>query len=135
MFLFPDSHLLSCFLIAHHLPAPDLFITVFSNCLLVIRVHGHSIEDWIPGHSIDDTFWCKECVPLAISYHLYFLRISKVQCMLHHESVERVQSKERYYMFTYTFWLFLLFFIKKICAFIIFILFLLKKYQISATEY
>ena len=31
-----------------------------------------------------------ECIPLTISYHLYFLRISKVWKMLHHGSVGRV---------------------------------------------
>ena len=37
-----------------------------------------------------------ECVPLTISYHLYFVRISKVSSMLHHGSVGRVHSKECY---------------------------------------
>ena len=34
---------------------------------------------------------------MAISYHLYFLRISKVWSMLCHGSAGRVQSKERYF--------------------------------------
>ena len=38
-----------------------------------------------------------ECVPLTISYHLYFLHISKVWNMLHHGSVGWVQSKESYF--------------------------------------
>ena len=33
-------------------------------------------------------------IPLVISYHLYFLRISKVLSILHHGSVEWVHSKE-----------------------------------------
>ena len=44
-----------------------------------------------------------EKVPLTISYHLYFLRISKVWGMLHHGSMRRVQSKKSYFMFTYNF--------------------------------
>ena len=44
-----------------------------------------------------------ECVTLAISFHLYFLRISKGWSMLHHRSVWQVQIRECYLMFTYTF--------------------------------
>ena len=66
------------------------------------------------------------CVPPTISFHLYFLRISKVSSMLHHGSVGQVQSKEYYFKFIYTFVTFLLlFFIKKLC-FIIFISFKFK---------
>ena len=63
---------------------------------------------------------------MTISYHLhflriskvsnmlYFLRISKVSNMLHHGLVGRVHSKESYFIFTYTFLAFLLLlFIKK----------------------
>ena len=42
-----------------------------------------------------------ECVPLTISYHPYFLCISKVWCMLYHGSVGQVQSSECYFMLTY----------------------------------
>ena len=45
-----------------------------------------------------------ECVPLIISDHLYFLRVSEVWSMFHHQSVGRFQSKRCYCMFTYTFW-------------------------------
>ena len=44
-----------------------------------------------------------ECDPTIICHHPYFLRIFKIWNMLHHESVGRVQSKECYLMFTYTF--------------------------------
>ena len=43
-----------------------------------------------------------ECFPLTISYHLYFLRVSKVWSILHNRSVERFESKEFYYTFAYT---------------------------------
>ena len=64
-----------------------------------------------------------ECVPLAISFHLYFLRISKVWSMLHHGSVGQVQSKECYFRFYVLYDIFLLFLNKKKCVFIIFISF------------
>ena len=44
-----------------------------------------------------------DCVPLTISYHLYFLRISKVWSMLYLGSVGRVQRKQYISLFTYTF--------------------------------
>ena len=47
-----------------------------------------------------------ECVALTISFHLYFLRISKVWSMLHDGSVGQVQSKECYFMLTCTFVIF-----------------------------
>ena len=40
---------------------------------------------------------------LTISYHLYFLCISKVSSMLRHGSVGRVYSKECYFIFKYAF--------------------------------
>ena len=43
--------------------------------------------------------WYK-CVPLAISYRLYFLSTSKDWSMLHHGSVGCVQCKECYFMAT-----------------------------------
>ena len=56
----------------------------------------------------------KKCVSLTISYHQYFLRISKDWSMLHHGSVGRVQSKGGYFMFTYAFFgIFWFFFMKK----------------------
>ena len=39
---------------------------------------------------------------MAISYRLYFFRISKVWSMLHHGSVGRVQRKQCNSLFTYT---------------------------------
>ena len=51
-----------------------------------------------------------ECVPLTISYHFYFFCISKVWSMLHQGSVGWVQSRECYFMFTYTFWHFFVIF-------------------------
>ena len=36
----------------------------------------------------------QESVPLTISYHLSFLRISKIWSMQHQESVGRVRNKE-----------------------------------------
>ena len=59
----------------------------------------------------------EECVPLTISCHLHFLRISKVSSMLHHGPVGRVHIKECYFIFicTFLFFFFLLFFIKKKC--------------------
>ena len=77
----------------------------------------------------------KKCVSLTISYHQYFLRISKDWSMLHHGSVGRVQSKEGYFMFTWAFFgIFLFFFIKKM-FFISFSFVFVMKYQISAKEY
>ena len=64
-----------------------------------------------------------ECVPLTISYHLYFLRISYILSLLNQGSVEWVQSKECYFKFTHNFLAFFIFFHQKICAFIIFISF------------
>ena len=64
-----------------------------------------------------------ESVPLTISYHLCFLRISKVWGMLHNGSVGRVQSKQCYFMFTYTFLVLFCLFSSKNCVFIIFISF------------
>ena len=43
-----------------------------------------------------------ECVPLTISYHLYF-SVSLVSSMLHHGSVRRVDIKECYFTITKTF--------------------------------
>lgn len=62
-----------------------------------------------------------ERVPLTLSYHLQFLSVSEDCNMLHYGLVGRVQKKECYFMFTYTFLpIFLLFSSKKI-DFIIFI--------------
>ena len=64
-----------------------------------------------------------ELVPLTISFHLYFLRISKVLSVLHHRSVGQVQSKKMLlYVYLYFCGVFLLSFIKKF-VFIIFISF------------
>ena len=73
---------------------------------------------------------CLECVPLTISYHLYFLHISKVSSILHRVSVGQVHNKKCYPIFTYT----SLFFIKKL-LFLSFSFLCLMKYWISATEY
>ena len=76
------------------------------------------------------------CVPLTISYHLYFFRISKVWSMLHYASVGRVHSKECYLIITYTFLAFFcLIFIKKKNVFLSFSFLFLMKYRISTTEY
>ena len=48
-------------------------------------------------------FLVNECVPLTISPHLYFLRISKISSMLHHGSVGQAHSKECYFNFTCNF--------------------------------
>ena len=79
----------------------------------------------------------QEFVPQTISYPRYFLRISKVWSMLHHGLVGRVQNKQSYCMFTYTFAaIFSVLFHQKICVFIIFVSFIfLDKYEISAREY
>ena len=49
-----------------------------------------------------------KCVPLTISYHLYFLCISKVSSMLHHRSMGPVQSKDKnaafYVKISFFFW-------------------------------
>ena len=68
-------------------------------------------------------FLVNECVPLTITFHLYFLRIPKVSGMLHHGSLEWVHSKERYFILHTRFWHFLIVFHQKIWVFIIFILF------------
>ena len=77
------------------------------------------------------------CVPLTITYHLYFLRISKVSSMLHHRSLGRVHSKEYYFIFTYTlFSVFCCFSSKSLCFYHFhFHYFILMKYWVSATEY
>ena len=69
-----------------------------------------------------------ECVPLTISYQLYFLHISVVWSMLHHRSVGQVQSKECCFMFRYTFLSFFVGFHQKLYVFIIFISFF---YEVS----
>ena len=46
-----------------------------------------------------ERFFVNECVPLTISYHLYFLRISKVSSMLHHGSMGQAHSKECYFCY------------------------------------
>ena len=64
----------------------------------------------------------QECVPLTISYHLYFLRISKVWSMLHHGSVG-AGSEQRMllYVYIYFFGIFLLCFHQEISVFSMFI--------------
>ena len=62
-----------------------------------------------------------ECVRLTISYHFNFSRLSKIWNMLRHWSVRRVKCKECYFMFSFTFLSFFMFFIKKCLFFIIFI--------------
>ena len=57
--------------------------------------------------------YSSEFVPLTISYHLYFLRISDVPSMLHHVSVGWVYIKECYFIVTYTFLAFLLLFLSQ----------------------
>ena len=64
-----------------------------------------------------------ECVSLTISYHLHFLRISKVSSILHYGSVEGVQYKQCNSLFTYTFMTFFSCLSLKDCALIIFISF------------
>ena len=60
---------------------------------------------------------------MTISYRQYFFRISKVLSMLHHGSVGKFTvNNATLYLKTLS-WHFLLFFIKKICVFIIFISF------------
>ena len=60
---------------------------------------------------------------LTISYHLYFLRISKVCNMLHHGSVGRAQNKQCRSVLTYSFLAFLFCFSSKNCALIVFVSF------------
>ena len=67
-----------------------------------------------------------ECVPLTISYHLHFPRISKVWSMFHHGSLGQVLSKEYYFVFTYNFLTFFLFCFSSKVFFLIFISFLDK---------
>ena len=54
----------------------------------------------------------KECVPLTVSYHLYFLCISKVWSMLHHRSWGEFRVKNATLCLYIILWYFL-FFIKK----------------------
>ena len=63
------------------------------------------------------------CVPLTISYYLFFLRTSKVLSMLHRGSVGWFQSKECYFMSTYTFFTFFSCFLVQKTVFVIFIFF------------
>ena len=79
-------------------------------------------------------YTCKKVVKIVFHYHLYFLGISKVYNILHQWSVDRIQSKECYYMYTYTLSaLFILFIVfhQKFYVFVIFISFF-DKYQISS---
>ena len=58
----------------------------------------------------------KEYVPLIISHRLNILCISKFWSMLHHGPLWRVQGKECYFMFKFTFlWLFCCFSSKNLC--------------------
>ena len=59
-------------------------------------------------------------IPLITSYHLYFLYVSKVWCMLHHVSVRWARSKKCYFFYIH-FLAFYWCFSSKICVFIIFI--------------
>ena len=78
--------------------------------------------------------WYVEYVPLTISYHLYFLRISS--SMLHHGSTGRVHSiKECCFIILYTFLTFFCYFSSKKMYFYHFHFFFLMKYRISVTEY
>ena len=82
---------------------------------------GNLVNGWEKGHQTNYlNFSTYECVPLTVSYHLYFLLTCKGSSMLHQGSVGRVHGKE-YYFYTYIYFLgiFLLFYIKKY-AFIIF---------------
>ena len=76
-----------------------------------------------------------ECVPLTISFHLYFLRTSKIWSMLHHGLVGQVQIKECYFIFTYTFVTFFCCFSLKKIVFLSFSILFLIKSQISTTKY
>ena len=71
----------------------------------------------------------QECVQLTISFHLYFLRVSKVWSMLHHGSLERIHSKKCNSKSTYTFLSIFVVFHKKKCVFCHFS-FLFLKYEI-----
>ena len=65
----------------------------FRNCLTILKVYFKT--QMCPRPS---------SVPLTISYHLDFLRISlKFGAYLHHGSMGRVQSKECYFKCTLTF--------------------------------
>ena len=61
-----------------------------------------------------------ECVPMAVSFDLNFLCISKVWSMSHHGSMGHFQSKEGYFIFTYTFVAFFCCFLSKMCVSIIY---------------
>ena len=66
-----------------------------------------------------------ECVPITISYHPHFLRLSNVWSMLHHGIVWWAQNKGCNFTFTCKFFcLFFVVFHDKICVFIIFVSFL-----------
>ena len=94
---------------------------------LFFQIMAKWLEQWDRSQGL-------EFVPLTISYHLYFLWISKVLSMLHHGSVEcYFIFKECYFIFTYAFLaLFWSFWSKKFC-FYHFHFFFLMKYRISAT--
>ena len=70
-----------------------------------------------------ELFYSSMVLPI-ISYCPYVLRIAKVWSMLPLGSVDRVQSKECYFMFTYTFLnFFVLFFIQTFVFFAFLFLF------------
>ena len=76
-------------------------------------------------------YTCKKVAKTVFYYHLYFLGIYKVRNLLHHESVERVKSKECHYIYTYTLKaLFILF----IFYHSLFIYAFFDNYQIPAAE-
>ena len=77
---------------------------------LFFQIMAKWLEQWDRSQGL-------EFVPLTISYHLYFLWISKVLSMLHHGSVEYYFIfKECYFILTYAFLaLFWSFWSKKFC--------------------
>ena len=77
----------------------------------------------------------REGVSLTISYHPYFLRISKIQSMLYNGSVVSVHSEECCFCLLILFWhCFVLFHQEKYVMSFSFPFFFMK-YQISATTY
>ena len=98
-------------------------------CLIIDSLLKFHVE-YVPPRICSLAF----LVPLTISYHLYFLRISKVLSKSHYGLVGRVHSKECYLIFTYTFLAFLFCFSSKNLCLYHFHIFVIK-YRISATEY
>ena len=82
-----------------------------------LNIFTNNVKDNVSGEVHSQKYCRLQCVTkgfsLTISYHPYFLRISKVWSMFYRGLVGRVQSKECYFCLRNLFWHCFFFFIKK----------------------